>query len=326
MEHNNQTFRPSSKLNTAVLFIVFKRLHTTRQVFDVIRKAKPPRLYIASDGAREGRADEEEQVIRVRDYVMNNIDWECEVKTLFREKNIGCKYGPGNAIKWFFEHEEMGIILEDDCLPVLSFFWYCEELLNRYKHSENIGVISGRNHLEKYRKIKGCDFFITTRGATWGWATWKRSVDIFDIELGSGKGLRIYYKILANSGSFLEFIHMSRSIRKIRAGTVSAWDYQWNIAQLFNKKLALIPTRNMIKNIGFGDEATHTTYLFSDPLNSYDVNIPLHSVNPPFDPGFSKKTYFNDAIVKLKKHCYQIGSLFRRQPLKKVTFFPENAD
>jgi GR25 family glycosyltransferase involved in LPS biosynthesis len=105
---------------------VFNRLDTTKQVFEAIRQAKPPRLYVAADGAREAK----EKVKAVRDYIISNIDWECEVKTLFREQNFGCKMAVSS---WFFENEEMGIILEDDCLPSQSFFWFCEELLERYE-------------------------------------------------------------------------------------------------------------------------------------------------------------------------------------------------
>ena len=127
-------FKPPHQLNTAVLFLVFNRLKTTKQVFKAIRKAKPPRLYIAADGARIDQKDESKKVIEVREYISSNIDWECEVKTLFRERNHGCKLAVSEAIDWFFENEEMGIILEDDCLPSQSFFWFCEELLEKFKN------------------------------------------------------------------------------------------------------------------------------------------------------------------------------------------------
>ncbi len=120
-------FKPPHPLNTAVLFLVFNRLDVTKQVFGAIKQAKPPRLYIAADGARETKDGEELKVEEVRDFILSNIDWECEVKTLFRENNFGCKYAVSGAIDWFFENEEMGIILEDDCLPSQSFFWFCEE-------------------------------------------------------------------------------------------------------------------------------------------------------------------------------------------------------
>ena len=131
-------FIPPHPLNTAVLFLVFNRLDTTKQVFEAIRQAKPPRLYIAADGVREAKDGEDEKVKAVRDYITSNIDWECEVKTLFREQNFGCKMAVSGAIDWFFQNEEMGIILEDDCLPSQSFFWFCQDLLEKYKNDTRV--------------------------------------------------------------------------------------------------------------------------------------------------------------------------------------------
>ena len=124
-------------LQTAVLFLVFNRPDTTAQVFEVIRQARPPRLYIAADGARPNRADEPELIARVRE-IATAVDWPCEVRTLFREENLGCKHAVSGGITWFFEHEEQGIILEDDCLPSQSFFWFCEELLEKYKDDKRV--------------------------------------------------------------------------------------------------------------------------------------------------------------------------------------------
>ncbi len=153
-------FVPSKPLETAVLFLVFNRLDTTKQVFEAIKEAKPPRLYIAADGARKDKSGEEEEVKAVREYVMKNIDWDCEIKTLFREKNFGCKYAVSGAIDWFFENEEQGIILEDDCLPSQSFFWFCEELLERYKDDMRIFMIAGTSYLfNEYEAIN--DYFFS---------------------------------------------------------------------------------------------------------------------------------------------------------------------
>ena len=125
-------FTKTSYLNTPILFIVFNRPDVTAKVFESIKKARPSRLYVAADGPRQGRIDDIEQIAKVRK-IATAINWPCEVKTLFRKKNLGCKYGCSTAISWFFEHEEQGIILEDDCLPHHDFFYFCETLLNYYK-------------------------------------------------------------------------------------------------------------------------------------------------------------------------------------------------
>ncbi|MFP4332877.1 MAG: hypothetical protein ACLFQJ_06210, partial [Campylobacterales bacterium] len=152
-EHNSKLeFTPPHPLKTAVLFLVFNRLDTTKQVFEAIRQAKPPRLYVAADGAREAKEGEDQKVKAIREYILQHIDWDCEVKTLFREKNLGCKIAVSSAITWFFENEEMGIILEDDCLPSQSFFWFCEELLERYKDDMRIMMVSGYNKVQRYNQ------------------------------------------------------------------------------------------------------------------------------------------------------------------------------
>lgn len=119
----SSAFTPPHQLKIPVLFLVFNRLDTTKQVFEVIRQAKPQRLYVAADGPRADRPGENEMVQAVRDYVMDSIDWDCEINTLFQDHNLGCKHAVSGAISWFFENEEMGIILEDDCLPDLRFFY-----------------------------------------------------------------------------------------------------------------------------------------------------------------------------------------------------------
>ena len=167
-------FTPTAPLKTAVLFLIYKRLDTARRVFEVIRVARPPRLYVASDGPRESKEGEAEKVQAVRDYVMSHIDWDCEVKTLFREKNLGCKYAVSGAISWFFENEEMGIILEDDCLPSMSFFWFCEELLDKYKDDERIVNITGCN-FQQGRNNTGYSYYFSIYSHIWGWAGWRSS-------------------------------------------------------------------------------------------------------------------------------------------------------
>ena len=175
------SFTPPAPLQTAVLFLVFNRPDTTAQVFEAIRQAKPPRLYVAADGPREGREGEVERVDKVREISMA-VDWPCEVKTLFREKNLGCKYAVSSAITWFFEQEEQGIILEDDCLPSQSFFWFCEELLNEYMYDQRIWQICGFSPL--VNKIKE-SYYLSKYSPIWGWASWRRAWSAYDAEISS---------------------------------------------------------------------------------------------------------------------------------------------
>lgn len=132
------------KVSTPILFLVFNRPDTTRKVFEKIRQIKPQKLYIAADGPRKDIVAEKIKCEEVRS-IVTEVDWECEVETLFRDNNLGCKCAVGNAITWFFKHEEMGIILEDDCLPDPTFFKFCEELLEKYRFDSRVMSISGSN-------------------------------------------------------------------------------------------------------------------------------------------------------------------------------------
>ena len=181
MKRNNN-FINQKPLNIAVLFLVFNRLDNTKQVFEAIRQSKPPRLYIAADGARKVKDGEEKKVKSVRDYILSNIDWKCEVKTLFQDQNLGCKMAVSGGIDWFFENEEMGIILEDDCLPSIDFFIFCEEQLNRYKEDLRIGHICGCNFQGNIKRGES-DYYYSKLTHVWGWASWRRVWQHYDINM-----------------------------------------------------------------------------------------------------------------------------------------------
>ena len=268
-----ETFIPSKPLSTPVLFLVFNRPDTTKEVFQEIRKAKPPRFYIAADGYRRNRPGEEEKVREVRDYVLANIDWDCEVKTLFREENLGCKYAVSGAISWFFEHEEQGIILEDDCLPSQSFFWFCEELLERYKDEKKVWHISGTNFQNGMNRGSS-DYYFSVFVHVWGWATWREKWNNYDTELS---GFR--------NEVFLEGINIRNETKKywrdifekMKNKQVDTWDYQWVFTMWKHQGFSAIPQRNLITNMGFGSDATHTTKQsrFSN-LRRYEIIDLIH--------------------------------------------------
>ena len=162
-----------NSLETAILILLFNRPETTIRVFDKISQIKPQRLYIASDGPRKNIDGEKEKVKKVRE-IATRVDWPCEVKTLFRNENLGCKKGVSSAITWFFEQEEQGIILEDDCVPNLDFFTFCESLLDRYAEDERVSVITGNNF--QNNKWRGdASYYFSKYNHCWGWASWRRS-------------------------------------------------------------------------------------------------------------------------------------------------------
>ncbi|MBN2779203.1 MAG: nucleotide-diphospho-sugar transferase [Bacteroidales bacterium] len=247
------------RTKSPVLFIIFNRLDTTIKVLDAIRQYQPDRLYIASDGARDSVPKEKKTVELVREYVLKNIDWDCDVKTLFRDKNVGCGHGPSGAITWFFEHEEMGIILEDDCVPSMPFFLYCEHLLKKYQYDNRVWVISGRSNYPTKKFFKEQDYLFSNYVVTWGWATWKRCWQHFDINLN--KSWPDFYRIggfknvffTRKEGIFRNLIY-SR-LQKDKDLMSHVWDFQFFLCVALNRGLSVIPSENLVENIGY--EGTH---------------------------------------------------------------------
>jgi len=275
---NNQRFVPSHPLNTAVLFLVFNRPNVTVKVFEAIRKAKPPRFYIAADGARKEKNGEEEKVRQVRK-IATQVDWDCEVKMLFREENLGCGKAVSSAITWFFEHEEMGIILEDDCLPNQSFFWFCEELLERYKDDMRVWHIAGNNFNISsnrliYNEIETVSYVFSSFAQVWGWASWRRAWQHFDYRLKTWPSLKSNKSFVKLFPSYLAYIQKASHIDLVYAGRIDTWDYQWQYALLSNHGLAVVPISNLISNIGYGVDSTHIIG-FDQKRN----NLPLHEIS-----------------------------------------------
>jgi hypothetical protein len=167
--------------NTPVLFLIFNRPNTTEQVFEAIAKAKPRCLFVAADGPRTDKEGEAEKCQAVRD-IIKRVDWDCEVKTLFREQNLGCKEAVSSAITWFFEQVEEGIILEDDCLPSDSFFSFCAELLEKYRDDKRIMMISGDNFQDGIQR-GDASYYFSSVPWIWGWATWRRAWRLYDREM-----------------------------------------------------------------------------------------------------------------------------------------------
>lgn len=242
-------------LKTPVLLIIFNRPDVTLRVFEVIRKAQPSKLYIAADGPRENKIGEKEKCIEARG-VINDIDWPCEVQTLFQEKNLGCKWGPITAIDWLFKNEEQGIILEDDCLPDLSFFNFCTKLLDYYRNNLEVMHISG-NNFQKGILRGDASYYFSKYSHSWGWATWRRAWNTFHPSLEQFEKFDKddLIKKVPISKKAQEF--WIKNFRQTIKGNDS-WDSLWMYTLWYNDGLAVLPQKNLVKNIGFGEDATHT--------------------------------------------------------------------
>jgi len=241
-----------------VLLIAWRRPSSTKLVLDEIRKAAPKHLYIACDGPSVERPGEQEKVLAVRNLVQQAVDWPCELKILFGDINQGCRVGVSSAISWFFEHEEEGIILEDDCVPHPEFFSYCEELLNRYRNDFRIWWISGTNaRLDPTRSDKS--YLVSRYGHCWGWATWRSRWAHYDRDLVSLTPFleTLGFKSLFSSRRQAQY--WKRLLIHLRDHKYpDTWDYQWSYTCLVNGGLSVVPNSNLVSNIGFDLDATHT--------------------------------------------------------------------
>lgn len=287
--------------NIPILFIIFNRLDTTEKVFEQIRKQKPKYLYIAADGPRKNRPDDIENCKKTR-AIIDKIDWDCELKTLFREENLGCGKAVSGAITWFFENVEMGVILEDDCLPHDNFFPYCEELLIRYKEDNRIKIISGDNFQNGIKR--GDDsYYFSAYTHIWGWASWKRTWQEYDflLENISKKEFKNILKQYCFSWNERQ-VWLDKFIL-MKKRSIDTWDFQLSFNIWKNNGMNIMPNVNLISNIGFGELSTHT-----NDNNNVLANIPSQSILPINHPD----------VISINKEAdlYSFDFLFRKSLLK----------
>jgi len=261
--------KTSEEFNTPILFLIFNRPDTTQLVFDEIRKVKPKQLFIASDGPRQGNKQDKISCNKVRK-IVSNIDWDCEVKTLFREENLGCGKAVSSAITWFFQNVEEGIILEDDCLPAQSFFLFCQELLQKYRYDTRIMCISGDNSFNIPSKDS---YYFSNIPLIWGWASWKRAWDLYDFNMSNLNNFESSYSRTFYSKNLLD------NFRRTKTGEIDTWDYQWAFCNIINNGLTCISSKNLISNIGFGENATHTKVISSSA--NYPINNEIKDISHP---------------------------------------------
>lgn len=258
------------KLTTPIIFIVFNRPHETQRVFEEIRKARPTKLLVISDGPRPERVRETIAVTRTR-AIVENIDWPCEVLKEYSSVNLGCKKRIASGLNWAFGNVSEAIILEDDCLPEPTFFQFCQEMLNYYRDDERIGMIGGSNFLPS-GAIKDQSYYFTKYSHIWGWATWaSRWNKSYDVGMTSLPGADLS-KFCRNDA---ELKYWSKIFNRVFRGEVDTWDYQWTYANWMASRINILPAKNLISNIGFGENATHT--------NSYSklANLPTNAIAFP---------------------------------------------
>ena len=234
-------------MTTAVLFIIFNRPETTTEVFQAIRASQPKRLYIAADGPRENRPNDISRCEQAR-AIVSDIDWPCEVKRLYRDKNLGCKIGVSSAIDWFFENEEEGIILEDDVVPHQDFFTYCQFILEKYRFDERVMMATGTNYLGNQNRQEG--YFFSQHYTIWGWATWRRAWALYDVEMNLWESQIVKDNIRYRFNNSYIASHFAKTFDSLKTSYIDTWDIQWVFTCLYNSGLCVTPRFNLITNIG----------------------------------------------------------------------------
>lgn len=304
-----------AKIDIPVLLIFFCREKPFSKVFEAVKKARPSKLYLYQDGAREGNESDKKGIEACRKIALD-IDWECEVYTKFQEKNFGCDPSEFIAQKWFFDNEEMGIVLEDDDVPSQSFFPYCKELLEKYKDDDRIAIICGMNNYDVETSTDD-SYFFTKRGSIWGWASWRRFIDLWDENYSvldnpeQLKKLADYCDCEISLETYLKIINRHKDSGRAHYESIMY------IAAATNNMLNIVPKYNMISNIGIDNVSTHSA---SDIRllpkrtqklmykKTYEIEFPLkHPEKVERNRKYEKKY----KISKFKKLCYRVEHALR---------------
>ena len=244
-------------MDTPILLCVFNRPRQTQAAMDRLRAVRPAKLYIAADGPRPSHPTDAERCAEVR-RIVSDVAWPCDVRTLFREKNVGCKRSVGGGIKWFFEQVEEGIIVEDDIVADPTFFRFCSELLAHYRDDERIGIISGCNFTSG-RATSGDSYFFVRNLNMWGWATWRRVWQFVDLDMSDWNDHRSVAFLRKHYGApWATQLEWQRHFdNTANRSSVDTWDYQVCYALWRRGLLAIDPSVNLVDNDGAGADATH---------------------------------------------------------------------
>jgi hypothetical protein len=276
-------------LSTPVVLIIFNRPEKTERVFAEIEKVRPTKLLVVGDGARVDRASEIEKVAATR-RIIERVNWPCEVLTNYSELNLGCKLRVSSGLNWVFEQVEQAIILEDDCVPHTTFFKFCEELLERYRNNQSVGMIAGCN-LQLRRSDYEYSYHFSNTTPIWGWSTWRdRWQSDYDLSVSKWPEIR-------DSGKLSEWFEIKEEhdsykliFERVFQGLIDTWDYQWQFACRLNGRVAIVPNVNLISNIGFGLGATHTkeeSYLANMVVE--EMKFPLNHPRKVIEDNFMDK-------------------------------------
>ena len=299
-------------LKTPVLFLIFNRPDVTQKVFSAIREVKPPRLYVAANSPRSENHEEKKLCDSTRK-IIEKVDWNCEVQTLFRETYLDCRQSLSGAIKWFFEHEPEGIILEDDCLPSQSFFWFCQELLEYFRRDQRVGAICGfySNELDY---SPSTSYFFSRYLRVWGWAGWRRTFEGYDSNINLLiENKNTWQSDIFNNTDVLLKKYFQQMFDQVANGEIDTWDAQLQYLLWQKKQRVVVSSNNLIQNIGWTQGAHAQTKDHNHDLPTSEIEFPLTSPkiverDVKADKVIEQKSYRITTLAYLKK---LFGNLIR---------------
>lgn len=295
------------QFTTPVALLIFNRPDTTARVFKEIAKAKPPKLLVVADGPRANKAGEFEKCAQTRS-IIQNVDWDCEVITNFAESNMGCKMRVATGIDWIFEQVEEAIILEDDCLPDPSFFRFCQEMLIRYRDNDRVSMVSGGNLQFGHSRGAG-SYYFSRYTHIWGWASWRRAWQHYDRDIKLWPAFRDEGWIEALFPNKGEQQYWRNSFQAVYDGSLDTWDCSWTFTALLKGMLQVVPNVNLISNIGFGPNATHTHVV------GIHADMPTEPIQFPLaHPAFVLQDPLGDKFISEE----QIAPSFVKRQMRKI--------
>lgn len=286
-----------------ILFLSFNRPEHTRRTLDRIRAAAPARLYVHCDGPRRDKPGETERVAAVREIIRNGVDWDCSVKTLYRDTNFGLRAGVYDAISWFFREEPFGVVLEDDCLPDLSFFPFCAELLERYADHPQIMHIGCSNLAERFTAKQADSYVFSRFSFVWGWASWRRAWERMSVDLEDLEAYTAQHRVQEFISDPAAQAYILNKFQVTRRKENNSWAYAWFYSILKNNGLCIVPSINLIQNTGVGEVgATHTTTSNkSAMLEAKTMQFPLRHPNDfAVDPLLEKHFFYTSQKTRFR--------------------------
>jgi hypothetical protein len=329
--------KPRAPLDCPVVVFVFNRPELTKDLIEQIGQVKPTKLYVISDGPRAGVQEDGRLVSETRN-LFSTLDWHCELRTLFREQNFGCRRSISEGLDWVFSFEERAIILEDDCFPDLSFFEFADLMLSEHSTNREIGCICGSNLDGNLGFSSGNELRLSKFPAVWGWATWSRAWNQVETDLSKYSYRKICSLIAQNVQTTQARLYFFSKFVLIKRNALDTWDYQMTLKFWERQMKAIIPRPNMISNRGFGNSATNTIWSnvkyfnvsTSDAAGYLGENL---STLPPFEPRVDRETERQRLSISIFRFCVEVAFAFSPawirqaavQLLRKVRKTPKSA-